>query len=180
MGGSGDYLNVADCVIQMTRFEPHDVSERAHEVAARFATERAEEGDHSFRKPRERSPQSDGLDPHNEYGHFRVSAPEPGRLIFGQSKVDLSDVEQLIERAQTKAIGLAILHAKQYMDGKMELKRIIELAMNDIRDEGLDVLDLKLTGDLAQFRGLEVASVLSRMRSFTVKREIEGGKDQGD
>jgi predicted ABC-class ATPase len=167
MGGSGDYLNVADSIIQMTR---------------------AEEGEYSFRKPRKRCPQTDGLDPHNEYGHLRVSAPEPRRLIFGQSKVDLSDVEQLIEKAQTKAIGLAILHAKQYMDGKTDLKRIIELVMHDIQDEGLDVLDSKLTGDLAQFRDLEFVSVLSRMRSFTLSRmrsftvnqEMEGGKSEED
>ncbi|MFC1619995.1 ABC-ATPase domain-containing protein [Candidatus Neomarinimicrobiota bacterium] len=168
MGGSGDYLSVADCVIQLLKFQPQDVSERAREVATRYATEREEEGGRSFVKPRQRFPRSDGLDPHNEYGHLRVSAPESGRLIFGQSKVDLSDVEQLVEQAQTKAIGLAILHAKQYMDGKTEFKRIVVRTMNDIQGEGLDLLDPKLTGDLAQFRGLELASVLNRMRSFTV------------
>jgi len=181
MGGSGDYLSVADTVIQMLKFKPQDVSERAREVATRYATARVEEGDRFFKKPRQRFPLSDGLDPHNEYGHLRISAPEPRRLIFGQSKVDLSDVEQLIERAQTKAIGLAILQAKQYMDGKIEFKRIVELAISNIKGEGLDVLDPKLTGDLAQFRGLEFASVLNRMRSFTVNPELkEEGVGEAD
>ncbi|UCH10341.1 MAG: ABC-ATPase domain-containing protein [Fidelibacterota bacterium] len=171
MGGSGDYLSVADCVIQMLNFEPYDVSERAREIATRYTTERVEEGERTFRRPRPRFPLSDGLDPRNEYGHFRISAPEPRQLIFGQNKVDLADVEQLMEKAQTKAIGLAIEQAKQYMDGKTELKRVVELAMSSIREEGLDVLDRKLTGDLAQFRGLEFASVLNRMRSLAVNPE---------
>ena len=168
MGGSGDYLSVADCVIQMTAFEPHDVSDRAQEIAARVTTERTPEGGASFGMPKPRLPLSAGLDPHNKYGHFRVSAPDTTHLIFGENKVDLSDVEQLVERAQTKAIGLAIRHAAQYMDGKHELGEVVEAVMADIKREGLDVLDSRLTGDLARFRGLEFASALNRFRGLKI------------
>ncbi len=173
MGGSGDYLSVADCVIQMTEFEPHDVSERARAIATRFTTERAPEGDHTFERPRLRLPMKDGLDPHNEYGHLRITVPEPRRLIFGRTNVDLSDVEQLVEKAQTKAIGRTILYAKEYMDDEKDLKQIVELVMKDIQREGLDVLDPNLTGDLAQFRGLEFAFSLNRMRSLEMRQKIQ-------
>jgi len=168
MGGSGDYLGVADCVIQMTEFEPHDVTARAHEVAERFTTKRAMEGGGSFKSPRPRFPVGDGLDPRNEYGHFRINAPEPHRLVLGKNSIDLHDVEQLVEAAQTKAIGRAIHHALKQMDGKNDLRRIAEKVMDDIKREGLDVLDPNLTGDLAGFRKLEFAAVLNRIRNLEV------------
>lgn len=168
MGGSGDYLGVADCVIQMTEFEPHDVTARAHEVAERFTTQRAKEGGGSFKSPRPRFPVGGGLDPRNEYGHFRIKAPEPRRLVLGKKSVDLRDVEQIVETAQTRAIGRAIHHALKQMDGKNNLRTIADKVMDDIRRKGLDVLDSNLTGDLAAFRKLEFAAALNRIRNLEV------------
>ena len=169
MGGSGDYLGVADCVIQMTEFEPHDVTARAHEVAEQFSTQRAKEGGDTFKSPRQRFPIGDGLDPRNEYGRFRIKAPEIQSLVLGKNSVDLHDVEQLVETAQTRAIGRAIHHALKLMDGKMNLRQIGDQVMADIKREGLDVLDQNLTGDIAAFRKLEFAAALNRIRNLEVK-----------
>ena len=168
MGGSGDYLGVADCVIQMTEFEPHDVTARAHEVAKQFTTKRTKEGGDTFESPRKRFPVGDGLDPRNEYGRFRIKAPEPRRLVLGKNSVDLHDVEQIVESAQTRAIGRAIHHALKLMDGKNDLRTITEKVMDDIKRDGLDVLDSSLTGDLAAFRKLEFAAALNRIRNLKV------------
>ncbi len=170
MGGSGDYLSVADCVIQMTEFKPYDVTVEAREIAKRFTSERAQEGGNTFACPRPRFPVGDGLDPRNKYAHHRVAAPDPQRLLFGRTTVDLVDIEQLVETGQTKAIGRAILIAKQYMDGANNLKQIAGKISEEINRGGLDVLDANLTGDLAQFRSLEFAAALNRMRGLKVKQ----------
>ncbi len=170
MGGSGDYFDVAGRVIQMTGFEPHDVTVRAREIAERFKTERIEEGGPSFAAPSPRHPLPGGIDPHNEYGHFRITASHPHQLTFGRDAVDLSDVEQLVEAAQTRAIGRAIQRAREYMDGKATLRQISDRIMVDIQRGGLDALDPDLTGNLAQFRGLDFAAALNRMRSLKVKQ----------
>lgn len=170
MGGSGDYFDVADCVIQMKNFNPSDVTKEAREVAKKISTGRAEEGGPLFVKPKARAPLGRWIDPKNEYGHFRISAPEQSKLIFGKIKVDLSDVEQIVDSAQLNAIGRAILHAKKYMDGETEFENIIGKTVEDIGVKGLDLLDSNLTGDLAQFRGLELAATINRIRSLEIKR----------
>ncbi|NJR60359.1 MAG: ABC-ATPase domain-containing protein, partial [Cyanobacteria bacterium CRU_2_1] len=48
MGGSGDYFDVADTVIAMADFEPHDVTEQAKAIAQEYATDRAPEGGEQF------------------------------------------------------------------------------------------------------------------------------------
>ncbi|MDP8239835.1 MAG: ABC-ATPase domain-containing protein [Candidatus Hatepunaea meridiana] len=170
MGGSGDYFSVADCIIQMIAFEPYNVTERAHTIAECFPTNRAQEGGPTFKSPIRRFPLEQGLNPYNEYGNLRITAQDPRRLIFGQNTVDLSELAQIVETAQTKAIGRAILYAKHNMDGERELIQIIIDVMEDIQHQGLDVLDNSLTGDLAQFRGLELAATLNRMRNLMVNQ----------
>jgi predicted ABC-class ATPase len=166
LGGSGDYLEVADHVIQMIEFGPHDVTEQAHRIVAETPSGRKHEGQDRFELPRHRYPQQDGLDTRNEHGHRRVYAPNPHELVYGRMKVDLNDVEQLLESTQTKAIGLAIEYTRQYMDGKTKLTEITDRILSEIRDKGIDLLDPKFTGDLAAFRGIEFAATLNRMRNF--------------
>ncbi|MCF7811606.1 ABC-ATPase domain-containing protein [bacterium] len=170
MGGSGDYLSVSDCVIQMIEFEPFDVTKQAHTIAERFPTERTQEGGSKFKSSIKRFPLEGNLDPKNEYGRVRISSPEVKRMIFGRETVDLSELEQLLEASQTKAIGLAILYAKQYMDGKTDMKQIMLKVNEDINKNGLDVLDSTLCGDIAEFRGLELAAALNRIRSLEIEQ----------
>lgn len=170
MGGSGDYFDVADHIIQMVEFIPQDVTQRAHEISKKFPTGRADEGGQGFGPSIERIPVADSLNPYNEYNKMRISASAPHTLIFGQTLVDLSDVEQILETAQTKAIGRAIYYAQKYMNGKKTLREIIHLVIQDIDKEGIDLLDKRLTGDLARFRELELAAALNRIRGFDVKQ----------
>jgi predicted ABC-class ATPase len=106
----------------------------------------------------------------NEYGHFRISAVDVHHLVFGQIKIDLSDVEQVTEAAQTRAIGCAMEYAKRYLDGHTLLQEAVERVMADVRRSGLDILDPKRKGDLAAFRGLDLAAALNRVRGLTTRQ----------
>ncbi len=166
LGGSGDYLGIADQVIQMVEYIPYNVTDKALKIVEEIPSGRVAEGEPFFDLPMDRIPQPTGLDTRNEHGHRRVYAPNPHELVYGRMKVDLTDVEQLLEPAQTKAIGLAIEYGRKYMDGNANMKTFMEQVMSDISREGLDLLDKKYTGDLAAFRGLELCAVLNRMRDF--------------
>ncbi len=166
MGGSGDYFDAADRVMQMIDFKPYDVTEQAKKVSVEFPTGRSFEGGESLERPKNRVPGAGSIDPENQYGKFKISASSPFDLQFGKQNIDLSDVEQLLETAQTKGIGRAINYAKKYMDGKRTIKQVIDMVMQDISEKGLDILDKRLIGDLAEFRGLEMAAALNRMRGF--------------
>ena len=112
----------------------------------------------------------ESIDPMSEYGKKRLYAKDVKTLHFGQNIIDLTDLEQLIELSQTKAIGYSMLYARKYMDGKRTLKQVIELVMADLKESGLDILSDKISGHFAQFRSFELAFALNRMRSFDVKQ----------
>jgi len=49
-------LNVADCVISMINYRPHDFTEKAKKIAKKFETERKREGGEYFGKIIEKIP----------------------------------------------------------------------------------------------------------------------------
>ena len=102
MGSSGDYFEIADTVIQMTEFVPSDVTGDARAIAERMPSPRTPEGHAQLAAPRARIPAAGQLDPRNQHGHFRISAPNAQRLLFGKAEIDLADVEQITEVAQTR------------------------------------------------------------------------------
>ena len=95
-------------------------------------------------------------------------AKEMTRIHFGRNSIDLTDLEQLIELAQTKAICFALDYSRRYVDKKRTLKEIVELVINDIDTKGLDVISEQINGNFAAFRSFEMASAMNRMRGFTV------------
>ena len=168
LGGVGDYFDVSDIVIQMTNYLPFDVTLKAHQIAAMSPTRCKDEGEAYPFKLHERIPIPDSIVPLNEYGKFAINAKEVHRLIFGKYAIDLTDLEQLTELSQTKALGYAIEYAKKYMDGKATLREVVERVIADIDENDLDVISDKISGHFAWFRGLELAFAINRLRGIDV------------
>jgi hypothetical protein len=110
----------------------------------------------------------EGIDPTNPYGHHSVRAPAAQRLVFGDEEIDLTDVSQLAEPAQTLAIGLAVERIAGEFDGQRSLRETIDHVVAEIEEHGLDVLDPSERGGLAGFRGLELAATVNRLRSLHI------------
>ncbi|BBO79139.1 ATPase [Desulfosarcina widdelii] len=168
LGGVGDYFDVADHVIQMTEYRPTDVTCRAREIAAQSPLKRRMEAESHPITLRDRIPLAESFDALNTYGKFRIFAREVDRLHFGRQVVDLTDLEQLVELSQTRAIGYALEYAKKYMDEKTPLHDVIQRVIKDIDEKGIDVISSRICGHFAQFRGLELAFALNRFRSLSV------------
>ena len=170
LGGVGDYFEVADHVIQMIKYHPEDVSAQAKDIIRKYPTKRTKEDVEYPIQPKARIPIPESVDPMSEYRKWRLYTTEVNTLHFGQNKIDLTDLEQLIELSQTKAIGFSMLYARKYMNGERTLKQAIDLVMADIEENGLDILSEKISGHFAQFRSFELAFALNRMRSFSVNQ----------
>jgi hypothetical protein len=80
-------------------------------------------------------------------------------------------MDQLVDISQTRAIGHGIHHAVKYMDGERTLKEVIVLVSRDMDREGLEVLTPTVTGDLARFRGIELAAAINRMRRLCMRQK---------
>lgn len=170
IGGSGDYFDVADCVIAMENFLPQDVTARARAIAGKYAAERRPEGGSGFGPVRPRVPLPQSLDPSRGRHEAKLRAYDTETIVFGAHDIDLSSVEQVVDPGQLRAIAHALVYAKRrYMDGRRPLPEILERVMRDIEDRGLDVLAPFVTGDLAGFRPLELAAALNRLRTLAVR-----------
>jgi predicted ABC-class ATPase len=170
LGGTGDYFDVSDKVIQMNKYVPMDVTDKAKEISKSTPSKRIKEDEAYPISLKQRIPFGESIDPHNEYNKRSVYATEVHRLKFGKTFLDLHDVEQLIELSQTKAIGQALLYLRKYIDGTNTLKEIIDLLVSDLDRKGLDVLSQKKSGHFARFRGLELAMAINRLRGVKMEQ----------
>jgi len=168
LGGVGDYFDVSDRVIQMLKYHPLDMTRKAHKIADMFPTKRKIETEPNPVHVQERIPIPESIDPFNAYGKLAIRAKEIHRLNFGKQVIDLTDLEQLKELAQTNALGVAIEYAKKYMDRNRSLGEVVRLVIEDIDKNGIDVISERISGHFAWFRGLELAFALNRFRTFDV------------
>lgn len=166
IGGVGDYFDVSDVVIQMNHYQARDRTVDAHRIAAAFPAKRTVAKPSAPFLIRHRMPRPDSIDPVNAQGKFTVRAMDTHRLLFGKQIMDLTDLEQLIELSQTKALGFAMEYAKKFMDQTMTLREIVETVARDMDARGLDVLSERLSGHFALFRPLELAFALNRLRGL--------------
>ena len=171
MGGSGDYFDVADHVICMTDYKSSDVTAEALGIAKRFASERKKEGGGPLGRVTDRIPLSGSLDPRKGKKDVKISAKGLRSIHYGRQKIDLHAVEQLTDICQTAAIGDAIEYARRYMDGKRTLREITSLVMMDIARDGLDVIGIRISGGYAEFRKIELAAAINRLRTLKVEQK---------
>jgi len=169
MGGSGDYFSVADHVIQMSNYIPQHVTQQAHDIAKAHSTGRIGEGGDRFGDIKGRIPLTESFNPYRGKHRLKISAPRDTEILFGRSTIDFGDLEQIVNISQTRGIGYAIHYATRYMDGNRTLKRVVSRVLSDINEKGLEILTPYVTGDIAGFRGIELAGAINRMRTLKVR-----------
>lgn len=175
MGGSGDYFEVADTVIAMDEYRPQVVTAKAREIAAARRDRRTREGGDDFGSLRARVPLTQGINPRRG-GREKVAAKGLRTIMFGKQTIDLSLVEQIIDRSQTRAIGDLVWYSlrQRYLDGEASLGALLDRMLADIEAAGLDIISPHAAagshpGDYALPRRFEIAAMLNRMRSLQVK-----------
>jgi predicted ABC-class ATPase len=179
IGGSGDYLDVADTVVAMTGYVPSDLTDRAREVAAAHPTGRIPEASGAISEPPPRIPLPASVDPSRGRRKVSIRVRDTGRVQFGRGEIDLSGVDQLVSPAQTRAMSEALLLARErFMDGKRSVPRILDLVMETLERDGLDALGYGDSGNLALFRRYELAAALNRLRGLRVAGPGEPSPNQ--
>ncbi|MFB0519664.1 MAG: ABC-ATPase domain-containing protein, partial [Acidobacteriota bacterium] len=120
IGGSGDYFDVADCVIKMEDYLPYDVSAEASAIAEKYKAERKREGGESFGLVNiERIPLRESINPSRGRREVKVGAKGMHTISFGRQTIDLGAVEQIVSTSQTRSIADIIVYARsRYMDNR--------------------------------------------------------------
>lgn len=169
LGGSGDYLDVADTVIAMTDFVPSDATSRAREVAREHPTHRLREHPDPLPDRRPRCPVPESIDPARGRRPVHIRVRSPGRIEFGNGEIDLSQLEQIVSGSQARAIAEALVWARRHLMEEAEsIPHLLDRVMTALESEGLDVLGRGDAGDLTLFRRHELAAALNRLRTLEV------------
>ncbi len=159
MGGSGDYLDVADTVIQMHNYEAVDVTEKAREVVASHPTRRKAEGTEVIVRPRTRQVNRSALQSLLEEGKFRIQVKDKTSLRFGREYVDLQALEQVAHSSQLLAIGYLWFQLAQLKGWEKMPARAFA---NMLHDDWAAMMPKY--GEMSKPRVIEVMAVLNRMR----------------
>ncbi|EGQ7765611.1 ABC-ATPase domain-containing protein [Vibrio parahaemolyticus] len=164
MGGSGDYLDVANTVIQMHDYQAVDVTEKAKQVIAQHPTQRHNESEESLQTFRPRALNRVALMNILTDGKFRVSAKGKDSLRFGKEFTDLSALEQIESADEVNAIGWLWFQLAQLPGWCNNPAKEIEEMLS-----GEWHASLPKQGDLAKPRTLDVMAALNRMRKSHFK-----------
>ncbi|MDW1828000.1 ABC-ATPase domain-containing protein [Vibrio sp. Vb0937] len=164
MGGSGDYLDVANTVIQMHDYQAVDVTEKAKQVIAQHPTQRHNESEESLQTFRPRALNCVALMNILTDGKFRVSAKGKDSLRFGKEFTDLSALEQIESADEVNAIGWLWFQLAQLPGWCNNPAKEIEEMLS-----GEWHASLPKQGDLAKPRTLDVMAALNRMRKSQFK-----------
>ncbi|EPU7919870.1 P-loop domain-containing protein [Vibrio parahaemolyticus] len=164
MGGSGDYLDVANTVIQMHDYQAVDVTEKAKQVISQHPTQRHNESEESLQTFRPRAVNRVALMNILTDGKFRVSAKGKDSLRFGKEFTDLSALEQIESADEVNAIGWLWFQLAQLPGWCNNPAKEIEEMLS-----GEWHASLPKQGDLAKPRTLDVMAALNRMRKSHFK-----------
>jgi len=171
VGGAGDYLDVADTVILMEDYRAHDVTDRASGIAKANPSERKPEADEPFGDVRPRRPLAASLDPSRGRRDVKIMVRSRHAIEFGTWPIDLGALEQLVAKAQTRAIGEALVVVKKRLaDGGRSMGDLVDALGELLQEQGVDALSPIRRGDLAGVRGMEIIAALNRLRSLSLTR----------
>lgn len=163
-GSSGSYFHKADCILQMNRYVPKEITIFAKEEAKQFpiVTEPAQKsappsfarcarGDSSFK------------------GNSRIKMKTLGKdsIQINKETIDLRYVEQLTDTEQLAALGYLVNYAQSHLlDGKRNLQNVVDELMGRVEQGGLAAIceSSYLPAGLAKPRRQEIFACFNRYR----------------
>ncbi|PRO66886.1 ABC-ATPase domain-containing protein [Alkalicoccus urumqiensis] len=165
LGGSGDYFDVADTVIMMDEYVPHEVTERAKEIAQEYETKRSREAPVPLPDTISRDFEPSLIKQHLDR-KGKIQARGLHQISIGREPLPLHSVEQLVHPSQTEALALMLKKLERSESGS--LTESIRRIYKEIEEKGIDSLSPfygKHPGAAALPRFYEACAAINRIRS---------------
>lgn len=164
MGGSGDYLDVADQVLIMDSYRLVDATAQARQVCD--SQPRMDTSLPDFPLPAQRLPQRPEA---KRRGPSRTRALGTQRLVLDRHEVDVADVSGLVDEGQALAVAWALRALlERHFDGRTSLSQALAQVAKRLDDVGLDALGEAHPAFLVRPRLVDVGAAVNRLRSLQV------------
>lgn len=172
IGGSGEYLSVADKIYLMDEYRIHDVTEKAKAVSAAH--------DNAFSSPppahweQRRTLYADGFTSFpTGSGSERLEVSDMGFIIIGDEQIDVRGLRDITTNRQLYALGYMLRYLETRNNSKaIDLRARIDELYRAIDDEGLDMVFSSYFTTTERFidlpRKQELIAVINRMRKIKI------------
>lgn len=167
-GSSGAYFHIADCIVQMDRYIPKDITAAAKKEAEQFP---------ALSGPKEKAPRPRfdrrPIAGREFRGGERIKMKTMGReaVSINRETIDLRYVEQITDSEQVTALGYCVRYAQKHLlDGKRTLQEVVKMLDEKIEKETLAVLceSSSNVSGLARPRVQEIFACFDRYRGLKI------------
>lgn len=164
-GSSGSYFHKADCVIQMNRYQPAEITELAKREAEQFPLT-LEKPDKAAAPSFRRVVKRDGGFAKED--RIKMKTLGMDGFSINRETVDLRYVEQLADSEQLTSLAYIVKHMKLHcFDGTRTLQEAVERLYEEIDARGFTAFcGTDLPGNLAMPRKQELYAALNRSREL--------------
>ena len=165
-GSSGAYFHIADCIVQMDRYVPKDITVPAKKEAENFPM--LEGPEEKADKPVfSRCPRANNA--FRGEGRIKMKTMGKEAVQINRETIDLRYVEQIVDSEQVSALGYCVRYAQKHLlDGRKSLQKTAEELEQKIRRDGLTALceNSSNIANLALPRKQEIHACLNRCRGL--------------
>ena len=169
-GSCGDFFDTADTVICMQEYRCLDVTARAKQICREMPLAKAlPGGEERFAGRNRRKVAMASLQPHG-----KVKADRDRGIIYGNTEIDLTFVEQLVDTSQTRFIMDCLVYLGEKIQADLSIQEIIRHLDEALTSRRLDCpLDLVSpwptpNGSYSRPRMFEIVAAINRLRSLRV------------
>lgn len=165
-GSSGSYFHKADCIIQMNRYEPLEITEFAKEQADAFplttgTAEAAEQPDFMRKVKADRMFREDG--------RLKIKVMGKDSISVNRDVIDVRYVEQLADSEQLAMLGYLLKYAQKHLfDGKKTMQQAVTQLCEIIEKKGMaEIVESSyIPCGLAMPRKQEIFACMNRYRKI--------------
>lgn len=167
-GSSGAFFHIADCIIQMERYIPKDITAKAKKEAEGFPVLTGPEG-------RAKAPDFARCPKANAAfkGNDRIKMKTMGReaVQINRETIDLRYVEQITDSEQVTALGYCMRYAQKHLfDGRRTMRQAVAALTEKIEKDSLESLceSSSTIANMAVPRAQEIFACFNRYRGLKV------------
>lgn len=173
IGGSGEYLSMADSVYLMEDYHIYDVTMKSKRICLVNKVMSVFPIPTTWTQYRRLD--SEGFTSYPEgCGSEKLEVSEMGFIFIGDERINVSGLHDIITRPQLDALGFMLRYIEMHNNDKLiEIEKQIDALYSLIEREGLDVIFSSYFDTTERFLDLprkqELKAVINRMRRIRVK-----------
>ena len=177
IGGSGEYLSVADRIYMMEDYLIHNVTEKAKTISASQSAANALPAPANWQQSRTLYDERFSSYPEGS-GSERLEVSELGYVIIGDEQIDVRGLHDIVSGRQLDTLGFMLRYLEvSNNDPKIDIEKRIDELYARIEEEGIDFLYSAYFTTCRRFldlpRRLELTALINRMRKIHLVKEVD-------